>query len=323
MKFTAKIFAALLLCLSFQAGASQSALSWSIHVDGTTLQNNIFAANSAISTLQSGSSDPGSNGGAYSLWADTGNTLLKQRNSANTGWVTVAPLGAQLLPLSGGSLSGSLSAPSFSAQGVSGSNRTIYWSTSGSNRWGMWADNTSESGSNAGSNFYFYSFNDGGSGLARIFSVTRSTGIVDFGNTPTLPTAGATDNTTKAATTAWVRTYAPSGTYTPTVSNTSNVFVGTNNADWSRVGNIVTVNGLAPVQPGSTGVCVFDVSLPIASNITGNNQVIGTGASSTSLIIDAAVVVGAIANPGRAHIIWTASGTGNNFMTYSFMYEVH
>lgn len=47
----------------------------------------------ALGTLQSGTSAPATTY-AYMLWADEANGLLKQRNSANNAWVTVATLGS-------------------------------------------------------------------------------------------------------------------------------------------------------------------------------------------------------------------------------------
>lgn len=41
--------------------------------------------------LNQGASDPGAIG-AYALWADSGNSLIKQRNAANTGWITIGSL---------------------------------------------------------------------------------------------------------------------------------------------------------------------------------------------------------------------------------------
>lgn len=47
----------------------------------------------ALGTLQSGTTAPTTTY-AYMLWADEANGVLKQRNSANNAWVTVATLGA-------------------------------------------------------------------------------------------------------------------------------------------------------------------------------------------------------------------------------------
>lgn len=65
---------------------------------------------SAIVSQNSGASEPSTTFG-YQLWADTTAGLLKIRNAANNGWVTVGTLGTTnlgLLSLSGGTLTGAL-----------------------------------------------------------------------------------------------------------------------------------------------------------------------------------------------------------------------
>jgi hypothetical protein len=52
----------------------------------------------ALGTMQSGASEP-STTFAYMLWADTTAALLKQRNAANNGWVTIGTLGTANLGL--------------------------------------------------------------------------------------------------------------------------------------------------------------------------------------------------------------------------------
>lgn len=49
----------------------------------------------AIATINSGTSAPTTTY-AYQLWADTLNGLLKMRNSANNGWLTIGTLAANL-----------------------------------------------------------------------------------------------------------------------------------------------------------------------------------------------------------------------------------
>lgn len=53
--------------------------------------------------------------------------------------------------------------------------------TNGSGRWVVGKDNTAESGSNAGSNFTIYSFNDAGGFLGTPLSINRATGKVTLG----------------------------------------------------------------------------------------------------------------------------------------------
>ena len=64
----------------------------------------------ALGTLQSGASEPGTTY-AYMLWADSANGLLKQRNAANNGWVSLGSLvttNLGMLPIAGGTMTGAL-----------------------------------------------------------------------------------------------------------------------------------------------------------------------------------------------------------------------
>ncbi len=60
-------------------------------VSGLTMTQNINAALLSLVTNHSGASAP-STTYAYMLWADTANALLKQRNAANSAWVTIGEL---------------------------------------------------------------------------------------------------------------------------------------------------------------------------------------------------------------------------------------
>ena len=76
----------------------------------------------ALGTLQSGASEPGTTY-AYMLWADSANGLLKQRNAANNGWVSLGSLvttNLGMLPIAGGTMTGAfgVTAGTVSAPGV-------------------------------------------------------------------------------------------------------------------------------------------------------------------------------------------------------------
>jgi hypothetical protein len=105
-----------------------------------------------------------------------------------------------------------------------------------------------------------------------------------FTGTPVLPTGttgvtqSASDNSTKLATTAYVDKFnLASGTYTPTLTNTSGIASSTaGTGSYQRIGNQVsgfvdfTATG---TSEGVTGV--FGVSLPIASNFSAATNVWG------------------------------------------------
>lgn len=69
---------------------------------------------------------------------------------------------------------------------AAGNNRPVKFQTSGSDRWLLQADTTSESGSNAGSNLVLVRVADNGATTNTVFTVSRATGVLDFVNTPTI-----------------------------------------------------------------------------------------------------------------------------------------
>jgi hypothetical protein len=112
-----------------------------------------------------------------------------------------------------------------------GSSRIIQGYTGVTARWAVaMGNNTAESGSNVGSNFAISRYDDAGVIIDIPLTIVRSTGIATFSVSPTAPTPAAGDNTTKLATTAFVKaSYAPlaSPTFTGTVTaDTLNVVNG-------------------------------------------------------------------------------------------------
>lgn len=68
-----------------------------------------------------------------------------------------------------------------------------------------------------------------------------------------------------------------SGTYTPTLTNTTNISASTaQTLQYMRVGNVVTVSGSVLIDPTATGLITLGLSLPIASNFSAVNQCGGT-----------------------------------------------
>jgi Putative Ig domain/PA14 domain len=77
-----------------------------------------------------------------------------------------------------------------SVNGPAASNREFTWQTSGSNRWALTAENTPESGSNAGSNLLLRAFSDAGALIDNVVSVTRAAGGTMTMNRPVAMTGG-------------------------------------------------------------------------------------------------------------------------------------
>jgi hypothetical protein len=78
---------------------------------GANVRSDLNNALAAIASNNSGATEPTTTF-AYQTWADTTTGLLKLRNAANSGWVTIGTMSAAnlgLLPLAGGTLTGGLS----------------------------------------------------------------------------------------------------------------------------------------------------------------------------------------------------------------------
>ena len=71
-----------------------------------------------------------------------------------------------------------------------------------------------------------------------------------------------------------------SGTYTPTLTNTTNIDASTAyTCQYMRVGNVVTVSGRVDIDPTAAGIITLGMSLPIASNFATAQQMGGTYSS--------------------------------------------
>ena len=90
------------------------------NADGATVRADINDFISAILTNSSGATAP-STTFAYQWWADTTSGLLKQRNAANSGWVTIGTMASTnlgLLSLAGGTMTGLLATLASSTGGA-------------------------------------------------------------------------------------------------------------------------------------------------------------------------------------------------------------
>lgn len=114
------------------------------------------------------------------------------------------------------------------------------------------------------------------------------------------------------------------GTYTPTLTNVTNITASTAYvSQWMRVGNIVTVSGRVDIDPnlGGSTASELGVSLPIASNFTGANlnQCNGT------FVSNATGQAGAIfsdATNDRAQFLFLATNTANASFSFTFTYVI-
>jgi hypothetical protein len=114
-----------------------------------------------------------------------------------------------------------------------------------------------------------------------------------------------------------------SGTYTPTLFNTTNVDSSTPSVmGYMRVGNTVTVYGevLINVTSGSSAT-VLGMTLPISSNLTGGGD-LGGSVHSNGAPSNSGSITGDITND-RAYIVYRSSAdTGDVIYAVHFSYQI-
>lgn len=112
-----------------------------------------------------------------------------------------------------------------------------------------------------------------------------------------------------------------SGTYTPTLTNTTNIAASTASpAQWFRVGNVVTVSGVVTIDPTATGAILLGISLPVASNFSSVDHCAGV-----AFCQNVAGQGGSILGDGtndRARLDCTTTDASNKTWAYTFTYVV-
>lgn len=112
-----------------------------------------------------------------------------------------------------------------------------------------------------------------------------------------------------------------SGTWTPTLTNTTNIAASTAYAgQYLRVGNSVTCSGKVDIDPTAAGQVVLGISLPVASNFATDQQCCGT--ASAIAVASQSAGIHADTTNDRATMEWIAVDTANRTMYYTFTYQV-
>lgn len=112
-----------------------------------------------------------------------------------------------------------------------------------------------------------------------------------------------------------------SGTYTPTLYNTTNVDASTAyTCQYMRVGSVVTVSGRVDIDANGTGATTLGISLPVASNFTAAEQCAGTGVDITDN--DKALWVEADPTNDRALLKTFSVGLADHAVYFTFTYSV-
>jgi hypothetical protein len=115
-----------------------------------------------------------------------------------------------------------------------------------------------------------------------------------------------------------------SGTYTPTLFNTTNVAASTASVcQYIRVGNIVWVSGNVQIDPTAAGptITVMGMSLPIASDLASVIQLAGTANGYGFAGAETYAIIGDAAN-NRATFNGAAVTTAAHDHAFMFMYQI-
>jgi hypothetical protein len=177
----------------------------------------------------------------------------------------------------------------FNINGPVASNRTIVFATAGSRRWIMLGDNSSESGSNAGSNFAINRYDDTTNFIDQPLTINRATGLVRMaagaaitgGNIDnnvigaTTPAAGTFTNLAVTGATAVIKAGTPSGIISiQNFGNTPMLTINPTNATvTSGLGFVYALNA-GPTWSGGTGAPAS--TQPVGSLYSRTDGAVGT-----------------------------------------------
>jgi len=113
--------------------------------------------------------------------------------------------------------------------------------------------------------------------------------------------------------------YIASGTYTPTLTNVTNITASTaRKCQYMRVGNVVTVSGSLDITPTLAALTTVGISLPIASNLALATDCAGAG---DALGVSMPASISGDAANDRAQLD-TIAVLGANTTYFAFSYEI-
>lgn len=132
-------------------------------------------------------------GNALTLSATT--ATFPQTTASTSTTTGSATFGGGIGVAGDGWFGSTLNAANLSLSQAAGNNRLIYFRSSGSNRWSIYATNAAEAGSNAGSDLNVARYSDAGGFIADALTINRSTGNVSISSS-----TASTSTTTGSAT---------------------------------------------------------------------------------------------------------------------------
>lgn len=114
------------------------------------------------------------------------------------------------------------------------------------------------------------------------------------------------------------------GSYTPTLTNTTNITSSTaSTLYYTRVGNVIAVFGRVNITATATGNTLLGISLPIASALTTNGQVAGIGSVTSATVANNTYGrINADATNDRAQFQLNSTSTTDQTYGINFTYVV-
>jgi hypothetical protein len=176
---------------------------------------------------------------------------------------------------------------------------------SGTGRWNFYANGTAQNAF---------------AGFTRIGSTTAPTCALDV-------TGGIATSRTAVTAPAASDGNVFSGTYTPTLTNTTNVAASTaSQCQYMRVGNVVTVSGRVSITPTAANTTtLIGISLPVASSFSTAQQCSGTSSTDTTVTADQQSGGGSIVadtTNNRASLRLAPASTTALGRPFTFTYQV-
>lgn len=153
--------------------------------------------------------------------------------------------------------------------------------------------------------------------LASAVTDETGSGALVFGTSPTLATP-----TLASPTISGTSGNLHSGTYTPTLTNVTNIAASTAyECQYMRVGNVVTVSGRVDIDATAAGSIQMDMTIPVASNFTNVIYAGGTFYSTTGGVAQGGAI-DADATNDRVRFRGVVSDVTNIGYSFSFTYRV-
>lgn len=206
--------------------------------------------------------------------------------------------------ISSGTVDFIIDATGFGFLGGNSANRRI-------ERWSIKLNMTDNTAGTEDADLDFYGQTNGAA-AAKLFSMTSTGNIYGTAihNNSTSPTGTANQ-------------YIASGTYTPTLTNVTNVAASTAyQCQWMRVGNVVTVSGQVDIDAtlAASAATELGISLPLASNFTANEHLGGNAISDAVASLSARMR--ADATNDRCAVVFKAISQTNDTYSFTFTYVI-